>query len=167
MGTSIDGGELGAAAVITLFAEAEEIRNHRVKGLTGKQLGEIGEAEFLAKASGMGFVVSKPWGDSNRYDFIVDSEGGLCRVQVKSAHKAGEHGSYSVRAHGHSYEAYGESEIDALVAYVVPLDVWYLFPVRVFRRLKTLKLFPGSRRKRSKFEKWREAWGILRGEDGG
>jgi hypothetical protein len=103
MGTSIDGGEFGVAAVITLFAAAEEsgrgerragfspahrrfrndkakepgnndktrepgsddgraVRNHRGKGLTGKQLGEIGEAEFLAKASGMGFVVSKPGG---------------------------------------------------------------------------------------------------------
>jgi hypothetical protein len=29
--------------------------------------------------------------------------------------------------------------------------------------LKSLKLYPGSRKKRSKYEKWREAWEILRG----
>jgi len=34
--------------------------------LTPKQLGEIAEAEFIAKAVGMGFVVAKPWGIASR-----------------------------------------------------------------------------------------------------
>jgi PD-(D/E)XK endonuclease len=40
--------------------------------LTPKQLGEIAEAEFIAKAVGLGFVVARPWGDSEPYDFIVN-----------------------------------------------------------------------------------------------
>lgn len=51
-----------------------------------KRRGEIGEAAFLAKASSMRFGVAKPWGDSDRYDFIVDVLGRLLRVQIKSAH---------------------------------------------------------------------------------
>ena len=42
------------------------------QALTAKQLGEIAEAEFIAKAVGMGLVVAKPWGDSEPYDFIVN-----------------------------------------------------------------------------------------------
>jgi PD-(D/E)XK endonuclease len=134
--------------------------------VTGKRLGEVAEAAFLAKASDLGFGVAKPWGDSDPYDFIVETGGRLWKVQVKSAHRAGEDGSYSFRAHGHSLRAYRADEIDALVAYVVPENAWYVFPVKVVRLLRSLKLFTGSRKRRSKFEKYREAWWILRGEGG-
>src|SRR5207244_10511894 len=93
---------------------------------------------------------------------IGQTGGELCHVQVKSARVAWKGGSYSVRAHGHLYKAYRADEIDLLVAYVVPENAWYVFPVRVIQRMKSLKLFPGSRKKRSRFEKYREAWWILR-----
>jgi PD-(D/E)XK nuclease superfamily protein len=38
-----------------------------------KRCGELSEAAFLLKATEQGFLVAKPWGDSERYDFIVDS----------------------------------------------------------------------------------------------
>jgi hypothetical protein len=144
-------------------SDPRTVRNDIVAAgnFTGKQLGEMAEAEFLAKAAELGLGVARPWGDSNRYDFIVDDDGVLCRVQVKSAHRAGANGSYSIRTHGHSGRSYEASEIDALAAWVAPEDAWYLFPVRVVRRLRTMKLFPASRRKRSKFEKWRETWWVL------
>jgi PD-(D/E)XK endonuclease len=144
------------------FDEAEAFAGGgaRATQVTGKRLGEIAEAAFLAKAAALGFGVAKPWGDSDRYDFILDWAGELWRVQVKSAHRAGEDGGYSFRAHGQSSVAYKEDEIDALVAYIVPEDVWYVFPGNVFRSLRSLKLFPGGRR--SKFERYREAWGMLR-----
>ncbi len=105
--------------------------------VTGKRLGEVAEAAFLARASDLGFGVAKPWGDSDPYDFIVETGGRLWKVQVKSAHP-----------------------------YVVPENAWYVFPVKVVRLLRSLKLFTGSRKRRSKFEKYREAWWILRGEGG-
>jgi len=133
--------------------------------VTGKRLGEMAEAAFVAKASGLGFSVAKPWGDSDPYDFITQAGERLCRVQVKSAHRAGKDGGYSFHAHGHSLQAYDRDEIDILVAYVVPVDAWYVFPVEVVQGVRSLKLFPGSRRKRSKYEKYREAWGLMRGKD--
>src|ERR1700690_23863 len=48
-----------------------------------KRTGELSEAAFLLKAQSMGFRVAKPWGDSERYDFILDSGGRLWRVQLK------------------------------------------------------------------------------------
>jgi len=129
---------------------------------TWKRLGEMAEAAFLAKASRLKFGVACWWGDSDRYDFIVDAGKKLWKVQVKSAHRAGEDRGYSFRAHGSSMAAYRADEIDVLVAYVVPEDVWYVLPVRELGGLRSLKLFPGSRKKRSKFEKYREAWWVMR-----
>ena len=46
----------------------------------------------MARAAREGLQVSKPYGDSASYDFIVES-GSLCsRIQVKSVVSAGEGG---------------------------------------------------------------------------
>jgi PD-(D/E)XK endonuclease len=133
----------------------------RLVTLTRKQRGEMAEAAFLAMAARMGFRVSKPWGESSRYDFIVDNGRRLLRVQVKSAHRAGEWGGYTFHANGNTSCVYRASEIDVLAAYVVPVEAWYLFPVEEFRKYKSMKLFPASRRRRSKFERFREAWWMV------
>ncbi|MGB6472638.1 MAG: group I intron-associated PD-(D/E)XK endonuclease [Candidatus Sulfotelmatobacter sp.] len=126
-----------------------------------KRRGEIAEAMFLTKAVTMGFSVGVLWGDSDRYDLIVDAGAGLLRVQVKSAHRvsASKGGGYHVRAHGHQRKSYRASEIDLLVAYVVPEDAWYVFPPRAFVTMKSMRLFPRPGKKKSKFEEYREAWG--------
>jgi PD-(D/E)XK nuclease superfamily protein len=133
--------------------------------LTRKQRGEMAEAAFVAKASSLGLCLSKPWGESSRYDLIADNGKRLLRIQVKSAHRADECGGYTFHAYGNTTRAYGVDEIDVLVAYVVPENAWYVFPVEEFRKYKSMKLFPASRRRRSRFEKFREAWGVVVVED--
>ena len=49
-----------------------------------KRKGELSELAFAYKAVSMGFGVSKPYGDSERFDFIVTSGRRVWRVQVKS-----------------------------------------------------------------------------------
>jgi len=146
-------------------ATDKSVRSTRAEmRLTPKQLGEIAEAEFIARGVELRFVVAKPWGDSESYDYIVNARRSFhfWRVQVKSAHVAGEDGTYSFRAHDHAQRSYSSKDIDALVAYARPERAWYVFPVRVVERLKGLKLYPASRKKRSKYEKYREGWEILR-----
>lgn len=145
-----------------------EVDEHRIEGkvrarrrLTRKQRGEMAEAAFLTVAAAFGMRVAKPWGESSRYDLVVDNGGRLLRVQVKSAHRAGEYGGYTFHAHGNTSRAYAPDEIDVLAAYVVPVGAWYLFPVEEFRKYKAMKLFPTSRKRKSKFEKFREAWWTL------
>jgi len=41
--------------------------------LTTKRRGELAELAFTLKAASLGFGVSKPYGDSERYDFILDA----------------------------------------------------------------------------------------------
>jgi len=65
-------------------------------------------------------------------------------------------------AHDHLQRSYSSEDIDALVAYARPMNAWYVMPVRVVAELKSLKLYPESRKLRSRFERWREAWDVLR-----
>ncbi|MGA7287769.1 MAG: hypothetical protein WBX02_06710, partial [Terriglobales bacterium] len=62
----------------------------------------------------------------------------------------------------HQMRSYSSENIDALVAYARPMNAWYVMPVRVVEELKSLMLYPESRGKRSRFEKWREGWEIFR-----
>ena len=79
-----------------------------------KRKGELSELAFLYKAASLGFGVAKPYGDSERFDFIVSSRHRLWRVQVKSSYTAGRRG-YAIRACGTWHggrEMYTPEEID-------------------------------------------------------
>src|SRR2546421_5517793 len=49
-----------------------------------KRAGEISEAAFVLRAHSLGFLVAKPWGDSEKYDFVLDAGSKLWRVQLNA-----------------------------------------------------------------------------------
>jgi hypothetical protein len=51
--------------------------------------------------------------------------------------------------------------IDCIVAYIVPLDLWYVLPVEDFSPCKNLWFYPHGSKKGSRFENYREAWWLL------
>jgi hypothetical protein len=57
--------------------------NPRIKRNT-KKIGDISETMVLAAFVRAGYKVSIPFGEDNRYDFIIDRDGILSRVQVKT-----------------------------------------------------------------------------------
>jgi hypothetical protein len=132
-------------------------------GCTQKRLGEQAEAAFLNKATSLGLSVATPWGDSDRYDLIVDSGRHLWRVQVKSTRYVGER-RFSITARGCT-DAYTEHEIDFLAVYIVPLDFWYVIPVKAFAPRKCLRFYPGEEASLGQYEKYREAWWLMKGEE--
>lgn len=82
-----------------------------------KRTGELAEAAFVVKAASLGYAVSKPWGDSERYDFILDSGPRTWRVQIKCTESLNANG-YQVQStytdqkkKGH----YTPADIDVLV----------------------------------------------------
>ena len=135
---------------------------NKTSRLPTKRRGEIAEAAFLLKAASLGFSVAKPWGESDRYDFIVDSGARSWRVQVKSAHTSAING-YTFHACGNAHSRrYTARDIDFIVGYVVPDDVWYVFPIQLFGRKRgAVKVFPSSRRRMSRFETYRDAWCLM------
>lgn len=126
-----------------------------------KRSGEISEAAFLHKAISMGFRVTKPWGDSERYDFVLDSGKRLWRVQIKctaTLHAGGYHIQPIHYVYGERKLVYTEDEIDVLAAHIVPLNVWYVVPVQALAQGASLRLYPEGGCERARFEKYREAW---------
>jgi hypothetical protein len=129
-----------------------------------KQNGELAELIFMGKAVSLGFGVAKPWGDSQRFDFILSRGERLWRVQVKSTTHVHRRG-YKVGARKRSIQgqvAYTPKEIDILVAYIVPREVYYVIPAAAVQGVTTLHLFPsGARKGAGRFEQYREAWHLM------
>jgi PD-(D/E)XK endonuclease len=131
-----------------------------------KRMGELSELDFLRKAMGMGMIVSKPWGDSYRYDFVCDAGGRLWRAQVRSTEDRFGARGYAVHASvyvGRKIVGLTEKDIDVLVGYIVSRDIWYVVPVRAFMARKNLWFYPDGSKKGAMFEKWREAWWVMMG----
>ena len=137
------------------------------KRLPPKRMGELSELDFLRKAMGMGMLVSKPWGDSDRYDFVVDTGGSLWRVQVRSTEfRFGARG-YAVHASVYvkgKIVGLTKKDIDVIVAYIVSRDIWYVVPVEAFVPRKNLWFYPDGSKKGAMFEKFREAWWVMTGK---
>jgi hypothetical protein len=133
--------------------------------LPPKRMGELSELDFLRKTMGMGMIVSKPWGDSYRYDFVCDTWR-LWRVQVRSTEfRFGARG-YAVHASvyvGRKMVGLTEKDCDVIVAYIVSRDIWYVVPVKAVVPRKNLWFYPDGSKKGAKFEKYREAWWVMTG----
>jgi hypothetical protein len=124
-----------------------------------KARGEWVESVFMARAGEHGLAVSKPWGDSASYDFVIGRPGRFVSVQVKSTIcRSG--GGYECCIRGKGNKAYASGSFDFLAAYVVLEDVWYILPARVVQDKETVCLF--SKSKYARYEEYREAWQLLR-----
>jgi PD-(D/E)XK endonuclease len=134
-----------------------------------KRTGELSEAAFLHKAVELGFRVTKPWGDSERYDFVLDSGRRLWRVQIKctAVERAGGYHIQPIHfVYGKNKVVYTAEDIDVLAAHIVPLDVWYVVPVAALAQGRSLRLYPDDGCKTARFEKYREGWDFFRGGEG-
>ena len=129
-----------------------------------KRRGEWVELQFMARATGKGFTVSKPWGDSARYDFAVEHGGKFHRVQVKSTTFKDSYGSYVCGCIANQkLGPYSADEIEFIAAYVISCNAWYIVPIAAIARSKrTISLNPHRRSLRPKYERYREAWDLLR-----
>lgn len=129
-----------------------------------KRRGEWVELKFMERAAGLDLEVSKPWGDSARYDVGVELCGRQCKVQVKSTmclSKSSDH-SYVCAVHpNQNGRPYRRKEFDFLAAYVIPEDVWYIFPASVVMKgtMNMLVLSPSVPGHR--YERFKEAWHLL------
>ncbi len=129
-------------------------------------MGELSELDFLRKAMGMGMLVSKPWGDSDRYDFVVDTGGRLWRVQVRSTETRFGARGYAVHASVYvrrKIVGLTAKDIDVIVGYIAHRDIWYVVPVRAFVPRKNLWFYPDGSKKGAMFEKYRDAWWVMTG----
>jgi hypothetical protein len=129
--------------------------------LKTKEKGELAELAFLHKAASLGFGVARPHGDSERYDFILDSGERFWRVQVKSIFGLVQ-GMYRMRCTHGDKVPYTAKEIDFLVAYIASENVWYVIPVDCVPASAVLAFYPSGRERGSgRLEAFREAWHLM------
>jgi hypothetical protein len=152
---------------------------------TTKRRGEISELAFALAAARQGFGISRPYGDSERYDIILDCPKNDCpkndpsrldpharprliRVQVKATGHL-LFGQYHVtvqrRVNGRAIP-YTLSEIDFIAAYVIPEDSWFIIPLAHILGQTSLLFRPKKSRRPCPYANYREAWPLLRQPDG-
>jgi hypothetical protein len=118
----------------------------------------LAELAFLHKAASLGFGVARPHGDSERYDFVLDSGERFWRVQVKSIFGLVE-GIYRLQSTDGDKIPYTAEKIDFLVAYIAAENLWYVIPVDCVPASAVLAFYPSGRS--SHFEAFREAWHLM------
>jgi hypothetical protein len=123
-----------------------------------KARGEWVESVFMARASEHGLAVSKPWGESRSYDFVIGRPGRFVGVQVKST--VVESGVGYACAVKKNNKAYSRGEFDFLAAYVIPQDAWYVIPASKIEGKESVGLC--SKSNHARYEEYREAWNLLR-----
>lgn len=127
-----------------------------------KLRGEWAELRFMARAAEHGLSVSKPFGDSQRYDVTVENKGRFLRVQVKSTMSCRGKG-YICTLGKSRLPHYTTGDLDFFAIYVIPAEAWYIIPAEVgIRHTSNILLSPGQ--KGSKYGPYMEAWWLLRGE---
>jgi len=135
-----------------------------------KREGEVAQAAFIHKALKMGLTVLEPFGDSERFDYVVNRMRRFCRVQVRSSQTMSRWKMYSVAScykinRGKKVPAlqvaYTEDDIDFLAVYLVPEDTWYLLPVAALRGRLRLTFHSKDRGKPGPEAEYKEAWGKL------
>lgn len=125
-----------------------------------KLRGEWAEVHFLARASEHALRVSKPYGDCLPYDFIVEYDGRMFRVQVKStSYRCPPYTGYKCFVKPTKGPRYAAGMIDFIAAYILPEDIWYIIPFRVLKSRGTVHLDPCNPRNR--YRPYREAWHLL------
>ncbi|MBZ5647778.1 MAG: hypothetical protein LAN37_11225 [Acidobacteriia bacterium] len=132
--------------------------------------GEQAECAFVFRAMQHGLIVCKPYGNSTPYDFVVQARrpghaapapgAPLWRIQVKSSFGLFHESAYKISTE-HCGRPYTCTDFDFFAAWIAPLDVWYILPVRAIIPSRSVGFFPHVPRTRSKYEKYREAWELL------
>lgn len=103
------------------------------KMLDTKALGAQTELQCLTYLHGLGYDISIPWGDNARYDFVLDVNHKLYKIQCKTSHKE-EEGVYRfncrstyVNSQGNRSASYAAEDVDFFCTFIE--GCCYLIPL--------------------------------------
>lgn len=135
-----------------------------------KLKGDIAEQAAIFRLLNLGFGVSKPVGDRLPYDLIVDISGKLVKIQVKCAWYNRSDKNYCVDVRRTKTNRrvmlrslYKGNDFDFALAYIPELQVFYVFPVKVFIAFgSSISLVESDKRQRKpKSYGYREAFDLI------
>ena len=112
--------------------------------MNSKIIGDISEAVVLAEFLRAGQNVLVPFGDRNRYDLVIESDGKFERIQVKTGRLRNGavlfKGKSSTRSGGQRVEKGYHGQIEKFAVYCADNKKIYLVPVAICGRSGTVHL---------------------------
>ena len=128
-------------------------------GMNNKRIGSISELKFMCLCLSMDISVSIPYGDNDKYDVVIESDGKINRIQIKSCSKVKNGGFEAATSSGAKVkELYKKIDVDIFAIHLITVDVWYIIPVEVINT-KTIVLRPNS--SKCKYSKYKQAYDLL------
>lgn len=116
-----------------------------LKNKTNKEKGNIGLGEAISYFTRMGYVVSIPLNDTQKYDLIIDMGDMVCRVDVKTTTEKSKNGVYIVdlRTNGGNQsryinESFDNTKLDYLFIFTEE-DTWYI-PTKSIKSKRSINL---------------------------
>lgn len=101
--------------------------------LSTKAIGAHTELQCITYLYGLGYDISVPWGDNARYDFILDVNHRLYKIQCKTSSKI-EEGVYKFQCRstysnstGNRTAIYSKEDVDYFATFID--DKCYLIPI--------------------------------------
>lgn len=128
--------------------------------------GSIAEARFISDSIEHGFNIAMPITRTS-YDFLLDTGKKVLKVQIKSVSKIDKSsGGEKVKcmlSHGtkNGKRSYTNEHCDFIILWVAPIKTWYIFPISEVSGKLTISLFSTVKNSSSKYENFKDNWGIL------
>ena len=117
--------------------------------MNSKKIGNITELKTMLEFAKLGYNVLTPYGDCERYDFVVDINGTLYKMQSKTATSKDNGDTFKINCRSCHRKAgkvihhiYTEEEIDFFVTWFN--DECYMIPVSECGSDKKLRLNPSK-----------------------
>jgi hypothetical protein len=138
--------------------------------MSTKVKGDLAEQAAVLEALKRGWGVLRPVGDRLPYDLVFDVDGTLAKIQVKYAWFDKRTGNYVVdnrRTKTNRREMvrdpYSANDFDFALSYVEDLDIFYVFPTKVFISYGSgIHLVEADRRQRKpQSANYRDAWNLI------
>ena len=121
-------------------------------------IGDVAELKLMALMMELGYMACKPMTHHSRYDLIVDMDGCLIRIQVKSTNykvKSKKDNAYVCHAYSQKKKnRYQTTEVDYMAIHVPDFDAWYIIPMEEIAS-ENIKVYPHTPKSRGRFEKYR------------
>jgi len=128
-----------------------------------KEIGDTAVAGVLAKLLKKGYAILLPFGDSQRYDLVLDKNGQFFRVQCKSGRVRNgciRFNSSSTQWYkGHRRKNY-KGQVDYFGVYCPDLDKTYLIPVNVVGETQGILRITKPKNNQAKYIRWCNAFEI-------
>jgi hypothetical protein len=102
--------------------------------------------------------ISKPFGDSGRFDCVVGGPGKFAAVQVKCTIAKQHNAKGYICNLKSNNKKYRPGSFDFVAAYAILEDTWYIVPEKAIRGMTAITLCSTM----PKYEEYREAWHLLK-----